>query len=116
MISACPSRSTAMRAGLRLSLLVVLMTTPLYSGVRNVKAATLVGGSMADFLQFEVGGRSAGMGGAQVGVATGVTSQFWNPALLASLQNPEVGALHASWLGDLNYEWVGYARPLGSRL
>jgi hypothetical protein len=103
-------------AGLQLALLVVLMTTPLYSGVRIADAGTLVGGSSADFLQFEVGGRSAGMGGAQTGVATGVTAQFWNPALLATLDKPEIGALHANWLGDLNYEWVGYAHPLGSSL
>lgn len=104
------------RSLLRLAPLAVLMATLLYPGVRGTASAALVGGSAADFLQFEVGGRSAGMGGAQTGVATGVTAQFWNPALLATLQNPEVGALHASWLQDLSYEWVGYARPLGSKL
>ncbi|HEU4725960.1 MAG TPA: PorV/PorQ family protein, partial [Candidatus Eisenbacteria bacterium] len=90
--------------------------TLLYPGVRGFASAAVVGGTSADFLQFEVGGRSAGMGGAQTGVATGVTAQFWNPAMLATIQNPEVGALHASWLQDLSYEWVGYARPLGSKL
>ncbi len=111
-----PGRTTPKHAMLRLAPLAVLMATLLYPGVRGTASAALVGGSSADFLQFEVGGRSAGMGGAQTGVATGVTAQFWNPALLATLQNPEVGALHASWLQDLSYEWVGYARPLGSSL
>src|SRR5262245_21459463 len=23
--------------------------------------------------------------------------------------------MHASWLGDLKYEWLGYARPLGPK-
>jgi hypothetical protein len=88
----------------------------LYGGVRTASAAVSVGSSGGDFLSFEVGGRSAGMGGAQVSTATGVTAQFWNPAGLAGLQDVQVGAMHASWLDGLSYEWVGYAKPLGPRL
>jgi hypothetical protein len=47
------------------------------------------------------------MAGAHTGVATGVTAQFWNPAGLATLTQPQVGAMHANWLQDLSYEWLG---------
>lgn len=87
-----------------------------YGGVRPAYAGVAVGGSSADFLQFEVGGRSAGMAGAFTGLASGVTAQFWNPAALARLDQPQVGAMHASWLQDLSYEWIGYAHPMGPRL
>lgn len=90
----------------------VLMSTVLYAPVRPAFAGVAVGGSSADFLQFEVGGRSAGMAGAFTGLATGVTAQFWNPAALARLDQPQIGAMHAAWLQDLNFEWLGYARPM----
>ena len=92
------------------------MTTLLYLSVRPAHADVAIGASSADFLQFEVGGRSAGMAGAHTGIATGVTAQFWNPAALATLEQPQVGAMHATWLKDLSYEWMGYARPMGPRL
>jgi len=92
------------------------MTTLLYAFVRPAVADVAIGASSADFLQFEVGGRSAGMAGAHTGIATGVTAQFWNPAALATLTQPQVGAMHATWLKDLSYEWVGYARPMSPKL
>lgn len=56
------------------------------------------------------------MAGAHTGIATGVTAQFWNPAALATLDRPQVGAMHATWLNDLSYEWLGYARPVSPKL
>jgi hypothetical protein len=84
-----------------------------YAGVRSAYADVAIGASSGDFLSFEVGGRSAGMAGAHTAVATGVTAQFWNPAGLSSLSQPQVGAMHAKWLGDLSYEWMGIAKPVG---
>ncbi len=82
--------------------------------VRPVNADIAVGASSADFLSFEIGGKSAGMAGAQTGIASGVTAQFWNPAALATLNQSQVGAMHANWLQDLSYEWLGIAKPMGS--
>lgn len=56
------------------------------------------------------------MAGAHTGIATGVTAQFWNPAALATMDRPQVGAMHATWLNDLSYEWIGYARPVSPKL
>ena len=97
-------------------LALVLVTGILYLGVRPAYSDVSVGGNAGSFLQFEVGGRPSGMGGAQVGSAAGIMAQYWNPAALASLEQPQVGAMHAAWLQDLKYEWLGYARPLSSKL
>src|SRR5258705_10449373 len=78
--------------------------------------ASFVGTGVGGFLGFEVGGRPAGMGGAQTGGASGIMSQYWNPASVSTLDQPQVGAMHATWLGDLKYEWFGYGQPLGSKL
>ncbi len=111
-----PGPTTARSRTVKAVLAAVLLTTPLYLNVRPAYADVAVGSSAGDFLQFEIGGRPAGMGGAQVGSAAGITAQFWNPAGLSSLEQSQVGAMHATWLGDLNYEWIGYARPLGPKL
>jgi hypothetical protein len=81
--------------------------------VRPANAQVAIGASSANFLSFEIGGKSAGMAGAQTGIASGVTAQFWNPAALATLNQSQVGAMHANWLQDLSYEWLGYAKPMG---
>lgn len=93
----------------------VLLLASLYPFVRPAQAGVAVGASSAGFLNFEVGARPAGMAGAGIGTGSGVTSQLWNPAFLADLDRPEVGAMHASWLDGLSYEWLGYAKPLGPK-
>lgn len=95
---------------------VTLIAVFLYLGVRPAYADVSVGGTAGSFLQFEVGGRPSGMGGAQVGTAAGIMAQYWNPAALAALDQPQVGAMHAAWLQDLKYEWLGYARPMSPKL
>src|SRR6267143_5796793 len=99
----------------RIFLLVaaVLLTAPLYLRVRTASAAVSVGTSAGGFLGFEVGASSAGLAGANTSVASGASSQFWNPSLLAGMTRPQASMMHATWLGNLQYEWIGYARPLG---
>jgi hypothetical protein len=94
----------------------VLLLTILYPLVRPAHAGVAIGSSSAGFLNFEVGARPAGMAGAGIGIGSGVTSQVWNPAFLADINRPEVGAMHASWLDGLSYEWLGYAKPMGPKL
>ena len=105
-----------MCVAVRFLVAAAIASTGLYLSVRTAYADVPVGGSAGDFLQFEVGGRPSGMGGAQVGSASGIMAQYWNPAALATLQYPQVGAMHAMWLEDLNYEWIGYARPMSPGL
>src|SRR5712671_1468638 len=95
------------------AILAMVLIPASVSGVRTAHADVSVGASSADFLSFEIGGRSAGMAGAQTGIATGVTAQFWNPAALSTLTQSQVGAMHANWLQGLSYEWLGVARPMG---
>lgn len=92
-----------------------LLASLLYVIVRPAYADGAVGGSAGSFLDFEIGGRPSGMGGAQVGSAAGITAQYWNPAALASLEQQQIGAMHATWLEDLNYEWIGYAKPISPK-
>jgi len=94
-------------------LLGFLLTAALCLGPRPAFAQVAVGASAGEFLGFEIGASSAGLAGANTSVASGVSSQFWNPSLLAEMSRPQASMMHATWLGDLQYEWIGYARPLG---
>src|SRR5467141_43403 len=93
----------------------VSLTTISYFTVRPAGANVAMGTSAGDFLGFEVGASSAGLAGAYTSVASGASSQFWNPSLLAGMTRPQASMMHATWLGNLQYEWIGYARPLGAR-
>jgi hypothetical protein len=96
-----------------LFVLGVLQAAPLYVTVRPAHATVAVGTSTGGFLGFEVGASSAGLAGANTSVASGATSQFWNPSLLSGMTRSQASMMHATWLGNLQYEWIGYARPLG---
>lgn len=93
----------------------VPLLTLLYVPVRPAHAQVAVGTSAGDFLGFEIGASSAGLAGANTSVASGAQSQYWNPALLAGMSRPQASMMHATWLGNLQYEWAGYARPLGPK-
>jgi hypothetical protein len=93
----------------------LLAAASLYLGVRPAVADVEVGTSAGGFLGFEVGAGSAGLAGANTSVASGASSQFWNPSLLATMTKPQASMMHATWLENLQYEWIGYARPLGPR-
>lgn len=92
-------------------LLIALCAAPV---TRPAWADVAVGTSAGDFLGFEIGASSAGLAGANTAIASGTTSQFWNPSLLAYMTRPQASMMHATWLGNLQYEWIGYARPMGS--
>lgn len=93
----------------------LLATAPLCLTVRPAQAEVAVGTNAGNFLGFEVGASSAGIAGANTSVASGASSQFWNPSLTAFMSQPQASMMHATWLGNLQYEWIGYARPLGPR-
>ena len=74
----------------------------------------------AAFSPMTVGGRPAGMGDAFTAMADDVFSLYYNPAGLAELTRPELGAYYSRlFLGlsdgsDISQSFFGYAHPLGS--
>ena len=66
-----------------------------------------------EFLALGVGARSLGMGNVQVANVDDVTSAYWNPAGLNSVENFQVGAMHSEWFAGIGkYDYIGFARPL----
>jgi hypothetical protein len=65
-----------------------------------------------EFMSTGVGARALGMGGAYVAHRGDVTYSIWNPAGLASVNYPEIAAMHSRRFGGLvNYDYFGFAMP-----
>lgn len=64
-------------------------------------------------MEFPVGVRPTGMGGAFVGLADDINALFWNPAGLAQVIGREVSFGHASLFGLISVESLAYSQPVG---
>lgn len=82
-----------------LTILSLFLASPLYAD------------ETAAFLKIGVGARALGMGGAYTAVSDDVNALAWNPAGLALIQTPELGAMDAELAANTNYNFLGYAQP-----
>ncbi|NOZ55264.1 MAG: UPF0164 family protein [Calditrichaeota bacterium] len=80
----------------------------------NVKV-TNVGTNAAAFLEIGVGARAVGMGSAFVATANDATAMYWNPAGIGRLSKIEATFTHASWFVGTNFDYAGFAVPVGNR-
>ncbi len=71
------------------------------------------GTTAADFLNFAVGARAAGLGGAYSSVADDATALYWNPAALTRIEHHSAAVMHASFLDSSFYEYAAYGQSLG---
>ncbi|RQV99420.1 PorV/PorQ family protein [bacterium] len=92
----------------------VLLIGILCSQIQLIEAQTVakVGTSAASFLKIGVGGRALGMGEAYTTCANDITSIFWNPAGLATVQNTQVLLNHYDYIADVNYEYGAVAMAM----
>jgi len=90
---------------------LLFRTIVLGQEITNVSNVATTGGS---FLEIEVGGRAAGMGGAFVAVANDATTIYWNPAGMTQLPRSEVIAVHANWIAGIKFDFAGIVLPLGN--
>lgn len=64
-----------------------------------------------EVLRFGAGARDLAMGKSMVAGSRGVSTLYWNPALLAETGFREVQAFHAVFPEDFTYTYLGYAHP-----
>lgn len=73
-----------------------------------------VGTTAGQFLKIGAGARALGMGGAQVAMPGDVSAVYWNQAALSRLEvNGEMTINHASWLADIQYDFLAGILPMG---
>ena len=78
-------------------------------GCANPNAGT----SAAQFLKIGAGARGAAMAEAQSAVSDDIYASYYNPAGLALIERPMMGAMHAQYLQGAGYQYGAMALPLG---
>ncbi len=73
------------------------------------------GGQPGAFLQYGVGARALGMGGAFYAIADDATAGYWNPAGLAQLQRKELTMMNASLFEGTKFGYMAYAHPTATK-
>lgn len=76
-------------------------------------AGDAAGTSAAQFLKMGAGGRAAAMAEAHAAMADDVYAAYYNPAGLALLDKPSMGAMHAQYIQGVRYQYGAVALPLG---
>ena len=72
------------------------------------------GGYAGEFLRMGVGARALAMGGAFTAIADDPTATYWNPAGLAQLRNPQVGAMYSIMSLNRSHNFTSFVQPTGS--
>lgn len=87
----------------------VVLTFPLV-----IPPGAQAGKYAGEFLSEGVGARALAMGGAYVAVADDATANYWNPAGLSFLNQPEVSITHVAMFDALaNYDALSLSVPVG---
>ncbi len=94
-------------------LLVVMLTASFAWAQGTDKPFNKVGTSAAQFLKFGVGGKATALGGCQAAVSGDVSSLYWNPAGIASIQRSSFMASYMDYVAGISHNFVGYVQPMG---
>ena len=96
--------------------LKVMTALALLAGAaRPAAAAENAGTSAAQFLKIGAGARGAAMAEAQSAVADDIYAAYYNPAGLALVERPMMGAMHAQYVQEARYQYGALALPLGEK-
>lgn len=75
---------------------------------------TKVGTTSAQFLKLGVGARAIALGGSFVAEASDLSTLYWNPAGLSTLNGGAVQLAHTQYLADISYNFAAFGTSLGN--
>ena len=70
------------------------------------------GTTAASFLEIGVGSAATGMGGAYTTIADDISSIYWNPSRLATIENYEAMFVHQPWIAGMAFNFFGLSFPV----
>ncbi len=97
-----------------LSLLLTLLTSPLFAQFDYGFDFSKAGTSGFQFLKIGIGAEQIAMGDAAASTVSGVSSVYWNPAGLGWLEKRQVFAHQTNWLVDSKHSALALAFPFKS--
>lgn len=93
------------------SALALLSLTISFVHTLAEKSIAQNGGQAGAYLRLGAGVRALGMGGAFVAVANDVTANYWNPAGLSRIAEPQLIGMYSRLALDRHYNYVAAAYP-----
>ena len=72
------------------------------------------GSTAAQFLKIDVSARGAGMAGSYISVVEGAEATFYNPAVIAELNETDIVFNHNEWFADINHDFLAIAHNFDS--
>lgn len=101
------------RTNLTKSMAVLAAQIVCVAGLFSIPAfAGAPGTAAASFLKFTPSPRATGMGESYVSVTEDAYAAYWNPAGLASVEQPEFAATYNASFEDVTHQYVSLAYPL----
>ena len=79
----------------------------IYAQINNDETMEKAGTAAAQFLKIPYDSRGSAMGNTGVSLPGGISSIFWNPAILASIEKNEIGFFNSSWFAAINIDYFG---------
>ena len=73
------------------------------------------GTSVFTFLNIGVSARAVGMGESVVALNQDASSIFYNPAIIAQLENPEISVSQIQWPAEINYDYFSITHKIFGR-
>lgn len=93
------------------SLMLIVMASAVWAQGTS-QPFNKVGTSAAQFLKFGVGGRAIALGGTHAALSGDVSSLYWNPAGIASIQRSSLCASYMDYFVGISHNFVGYVQPI----
>ena len=94
--------------------LMVLLAAPAHAQILPSFGRDRAGTSGFQFLKIPVDARAAAMSGTVVANAFDASALFWNPALAAQMDRPQLGVSHTAYYADVTINYVALSYPLRS--
>ena len=95
---------------------VLVLAASLAGPARAAFDGSALGTASGQFLKLAVGARAIGLGEAYGPVADDATAVYWNPAGLTQLDGRSATVMHAAYLQDIFYDFIGYGQKWGDGL
>lgn len=93
-------------------IILLIITNGMIFGQANNQVSK-VGTTAANFLQLGVGARALALGDAFTSIADDVSSIYWNPAGISTINGTAAEFYYSPWIADIRFSFTGSVTSLG---
>ncbi|MBT3479487.1 MAG: PorV/PorQ family protein [Candidatus Marinimicrobia bacterium] len=90
-------------------ILLLFLSSLIIAQLDNTESITKTGTTAAQFLKIGVDARASAMGNAFTAMRGNISSMYWNPAGLASIDRMETMFMNSDWLAGINFNYAAFA-------